>query len=270
MLEGSFRRGRALGATLPLLALLAAPAGAGPWTDPGHSDESMVAWATAVEALDRGPQDINTPGSPLATAGAGANTLGPATGDPGDTVSLGDAGSITLSFGEAIHNGPGDDFAVFENGFFDLFGLFAEFAYVEVASNGIDFVEFETDTVNTLPVGSFDTIDPTDCIGVAGRHPARTGTGFDLADLAGEPLVLAGTVDLNDIRYVRLTDVIGDGSTTVTSGAPLYDPYATPFPSGGFDLDAVGVIHAPEPGFASLLATGVFALGAACRRRSRR
>lgn len=270
MLESSLRSGSALGATLPLLVLLAAPAVAGPWTDAGHSDTSMVAWATAVEAIDRGPQDINTPGSPLATAGTGANALGAATGDPGDTISLGDAGTITLFFGEAIHNGPGDDFAVFENGFFDLFGLFAEFAYVEVASNGVDFVEFETDTVNTLPVGSFDTLDPSDWVGVAGRHPALVGTGFDLAELAGKPLVLAGSVDLNEIRYVRITDVIGDGSTTVTNGTPLYDPYATPFPSSGFDLDAVGVIHAPEPGLAGLLGAGACGLAALSRRRSPR
>lgn len=267
MLECSLRKGRATGVTLALLTLLAPSALAGPWTDPGHADTSMVAWATAVEALDRGPQDINVPGSPLAAAGAGSNVLGPATGDPADTVSLGDGGTITVFIDAAIHNGPGNDFAVFENGFFDLFGLFAEFAYVEVASNGIDFAEFPTDTVHTTPVAGFDSVDPTDWIGVAGRHPARVGTGFDLADLARDPLVLSGAVDLMDIRYVRLTDVIGDGSTSTTSGDPLYDPYATPFPESGFDLDAVGVLSAPEPGVAGLLASGVFALGTVSRRR---
>jgi hypothetical protein len=230
----------------------------------------MVAWATAVESLDRGPQDINVPGSPLASAGAAENALGAATGDPANTVSLGDGGSITLVFDAAIHNGPGDDLAVFENAFFDFFGLFAEFAYVEVASNGVDFAEFPTETVNTIAVGSFESIDPTDWFGVAGRHPALVGTGFDLADLAGDPLVLSGDVDLMDIRYVRLTDVIGDGSTTTTSGTPLYDPYTTPFAVGGFDVDAVGVLHAPEPGLSGLLATGLVGLGAASRRRSRR
>ena len=137
-----------------LLALLftllsGAPALAGPYTDAGHPVSSMGAWATAVDELVRGPQDIAVPGSPPASAGLEATVLGAATGDPADTVSLGDGGSITVFLADAIHNGPGDDFAVYENGFFDLFGLFAEFAYVEVASNGLDFAEFETDTVNT-------------------------------------------------------------------------------------------------------------------------
>ena len=102
-----------------LLALLftllpGAPALAGPYTDAGHPVSSMGAWATAVDELVRGPQDIAVPGSPPASAGLEATVLGAATGDPADTVSLGDGGSITVFLADAIHNGPGDDFAVYD------------------------------------------------------------------------------------------------------------------------------------------------------------
>lgn len=261
---------------LPLIALLgllaSTSAGAGPYTDPGHPAASMVAWATAVDEVVRGPQDIAAPSGPLASAGAVANALGAATGDPVDTLSLGDGGSVTVELDGGISNGPGDDFAVYENGFFDLFGLFAELAYVEVASNGIDFAEFASHSLQPFAVASFDSLDPTDYHGLAGRHPALFGTGFDLADLATDPLVQSGRVDLMEVRYVRITDVIGDGSTTDSHGGALFDPYATPFPESGFDLDAVGVIHVPEPGALTLLGAGLLALLArvSLRRRAAR
>src|SRR5690606_38966981 len=58
-------------------------------------------------------------------------------------VVLGNKGRITMTFGAPITNGTGNDFAVFENGFLQnstsqLF--FTEVAYVEVSSNGTDFV----------------------------------------------------------------------------------------------------------------------------------
>jgi len=73
-----------------------------------------------------------------------------------------------------------------------------------------------------------------------------------------------------DIRYVRITDVIGDGSTTDSSGAPLFDPYATPFPTGGFDLDAVGILHVPEPATTALLGAGLVGLMLVGGRRKQR
>jgi len=253
-----------------LMFFAAVSAQAGPYVDAGQSPASMTAWATAIDGIDRGLEDIALPAGPDASAGDPANVLGASTGVSTDTVSLGDAGTITVYLDSGISNGPGDDFAVFENAFFDFFGLFAELAYVEVASNGVDFAEFESDTVNTSPVLSFGTLDPTDYHGLAGRHAAPLGTGFDLADLASNPLVLTGTVDLMDVRYVRLTDVIGDGSTTDTFGNPIYDPYSTAFPAGGFDLEAVGVIHVPEPGFALALFTGILGLLGATSNRGRR
>ena len=65
-------------------------------------------------------------------------------------------------------------------------------------------------------------------------------------------------MDLNNIRYVRLTDVIGDGSTADQNGNPIYAPYydgsqlpalvATP-DSGtdGFCLRGVAILETPLP-----------------------
>jgi hypothetical protein len=69
--------------------------------------------------------------------------------------------------------------------------------------------------------------------------------------LAYHPLVSSGVVDLNDIRQVRLIDVIGDGRYADAYGRPIYDP--TGMNIGGADVDSVAVIngtHLPEPGCA--------------------
>ena len=261
---------------LALPFLIATSVNAGPYIDAGHFAGTMTGWATAVDDLVRGPVDIAAPAGPLASHGLPAHVLGAATGGPADILSLGDGGSITVFLADGISNGPGDDFAVFENGFIDFNGLFAELAYVEVASNGVDFAEFESHTVNTLSLSGFDYLDPTDYDGFAGRHEALFGTGFDLASLAFDPLVQSGAVDVTDVRYVRITDVIGDGSTTDSFGNALYDPYSTPFATGGFDLDAVGIIHVPEPRFYAGLFYGLLLLAAASfvrwatRRNTRR
>jgi hypothetical protein len=185
--------------------------------------------------------------------------------------SLGDDGYITLFFASGISDGPGDDFAVFENGFFTPGGLFAEFAFVEVSSNGVDFAEFESHTVNSDPVPTSGVIDPSDYRNLAGDQPLDLGTGFDLAELAGDPLVQAALLDLDNVSYVRLTDVIGDGSTSDFFGNPVYDPYSTPFPTGGFDIEAVGVLHVvPEPALLPMLLSGIASLCALRRRRLHR
>src|SRR5262245_18399306 len=89
-------------------------------------------WATGCPSLVRGPQNISVPGSPPASAGVAANALGPAASGNG-TVSLGDGGSFILTFAAPIMNGPGADFAVFENGFLSGGGIFAELGHVEVS-----------------------------------------------------------------------------------------------------------------------------------------
>ncbi len=219
--------------------------------------------------------------------------LGPATGDNFDIVSLGElsrseveqgvpAGHLTLGFGTRaagtpIRNGQGYDFAVFENAFISqsttalgsLTGqMLAELAYVEVSSNGRDFVRFPCVSRTPGPVGRYGTIDISNVHNLAGKHPNAngvcTGTPFDLDDLRGHPAVVSGQVDLNDIEYVRLVDVPGSGDFFDEAPAyidpgtwPAWAPYATAHPvydmwptqgSGGFDLEAIGVLQEQEYG----------------------
>lgn len=241
---------------------------AGPFDDAGYDPLLMSAWATAVDAFERGPMDIADPGGGEASYGLPQDALGAATGDALDVCSLGDGGSVTYLFASGIMDGPGDDFAVYENGFFSVGGLFAEFAFVEVSSDGVDFARFDSTSLQDEVVPGGAVVDPTDYHNLGGDQAQPLGTGFDLAGLADDPLVIAGSVDLDDIAYVRLVDVIGDGSTLDGQGLPLYDPYPTPFSSGGFDLEAVGVIHpVPEPGSVAMLVAGAVLLGGLQRRR---
>ena len=250
---------------------LSAPALAGPYTEPGHAIAAMADWAAEVEDFARGPLNIANPGLGDASHGQPEDALGPATGnDSLDAVSLGDGGSLTLFFPNGISDGAGDDFAVFENAFFAPDGLFAELAYVEVSSNGSDFARFEADSLTPEPVLAFGSIDPTDIRNLAGKQPIQLGTGFDLGELADHPLVTGSQLDLQDVAYVRIVDTVGDGSRLDADGDPIYDPYATPFPTGGFDVQAVGVIHVPEPGALALLASGAALLVQLDRRRARR
>lgn len=250
-------------APLFALPLLASEAGA------AYAISEMLAWATFVDDVERGPVDVAQPQYGLASYGTLSNVLGPASTNPNLVLSLGDGGSITVGFDEVIVDGPGDDFAVFENGFFDdvTGGFFGELAFVEVSTNGVDFARFDTTTWNSVPLGSFGHIDPVDYEGFAGVDPVGSGTGFDLGDLVGHPLVQLELLDLQDIAFVRLVDVIGDGSTTDSDENPVHDPYPTPFPIGGFDLDAVGVRNVPEPGSAAMMLCGLPGLALLARRR---
>ena len=95
-----------------------------------------------------------------------------------------------------------------------------------------------------MPLTSrYSTLDPNTLTGLAGKH-ANTealalGTAFDLAAL--EP-VNNGIVDLNDVRFVRIVDIPGNGAFVDATGHPIYDPFPT-MSSGGFDLEAIGVLH---------------------------
>ena len=204
-----------------------------------HKDSSaFVAWATSCESL-RGPQNIVQPGGPFASVGDNSMVLGKALSN--GVLSLGDGGSATCTFASPIVNGPGPDFAVFENGFDDLF---LELAFVEVSSDGINFIRFRCHSL-TDTLTQTDSFGPTDATRVnnfAGKYRGGYGTPFDLAELAG-----AQNLNVNAVTHVRVIDVIGNISlpyaTRDSYGRKINDPWPTDFPSGGFDLDAIGVIH---------------------------
>jgi hypothetical protein len=262
---------RTMGAVLALSAglglAISQAAHAGPYWDAGHDIASMNAWATGQQDLVRGPMDIANPGLGDASHGDPASAVGPAAGSNEALISLGDGGSIVLTFAAAIRDGAGVDFAVFENGFWTEEGLFAELAFVEVSTNGFDYARFDAISLPTTPVGGGIEIDPTDYYNLAGDQPTGFGTGFDLSELANHPVVLAGDVHLQNIQYVRVVDVVGNGSTSDAFMNAVYEPYPTVFSTGGFDLDGVGVINVPEPDLLWMLVAGLLLLAIAPRGR---
>jgi hypothetical protein len=237
---------------------------------PGHPVSAIDRWAVSVLALSRGPIDVAHPELGNASAGLPSYALGAATGNSADTVSLGDGGAISVRLAPPLRDMPGDDLAVYENGFFAVDGLFGELAFVEVSTNGVDFARFPARALAPAPIPAFGTIDPDLYANLAGDQPANSGAGFDLAELRSHPLALSGVLRLSRVRYVRVVDAIGNGSTTDSQGAPVYDPYATPFATGGFDLDAVGALHPnPVPIGAPALAAAAALLAWAGARRLR-
>jgi hypothetical protein len=224
-------------------------------------------YAGGVDSFAPGPEDGRDPGSPPASFGSPGNALGPP--DAG-IVSLGERGQITLELELPILDGPGVDLRVHENPFSFTDGttgetfVFAELGFVEVSSDGLTFARFPTASPLLEPIGEFGVI-PFDQIaefrGLAGLLPE--GDPFDLSDLLGVPVVEAGIVDLDGIRFVRIRDVVGDGSEFDGLGNPIFDPWPTASESSGFDLDAVVGLHPiPEPSTIALLAAsiGLFAL----------
>ena len=171
----------------------------------------------AVFGQDRFPEVVYGP--PMA---------GPANMGSLDVLALGCGGAITLYFdAPAIVDGPGPDFIVFENPIPAGPGTFAEPARVLVSDDGLTWHAFPCDPVgddtlagcagvSVVHAGADDSIDPGD--------PALAGgDAFDLAQLG-----------LTTVRYVRLLDVgvahYGDRMWCGGGG-------------GGFDLDAIAVVH---------------------------
>lgn len=134
-------------------------------------------------------------------------------------VSLGQGGEIVLEFVDVpLTDGPGADLLVFENAFVG----WLERGFVAASEDGAVWHEWPCDPedadggypgcagVQPVFASSDNGIDPTD--------PALAGgDAFDLADLG-----------LVEARFVRVRD----------SGTNIYGG-----DSGGFDLDAVAVLH---------------------------
>jgi hypothetical protein len=144
-----------------------------------------------------------------------------------DVLSLGVGGEIVLDFGpRTIVDGPGPDFIVFENSFWAGGSPAAVYAELGEVSVSDDLTTWRTFPCAPTPVspGAFPgcagwtpTLD-YDPFAVVPLDPARTGgDAFDLA-----------TVSTPRARYVRVRDLAASGQGS----------------SAGFDLDAIGIIHA--------------------------
>ncbi len=211
-----------------VLMLVAAASGLAAGVPADHPD--IAGWADAVASYAPG-QAVDSEWQKPEMA------LGPAGGAVYDVVSLGRSGSIVLEFFTPLVRGPGWDFAVFENSFSEYF---LELAWAEVSSDGETFVRFPGVSLTPGPVPAFGAVQPADVAGFAGLYPLGLGTPFDLDALVNDPAVVSGAVDVDQIRYVRLLDIVGDGSEFDSEGRPIYDPYPTTG-SAGFDLQAVAV-----------------------------
>jgi hypothetical protein len=173
-----------------------------------------------------------------------------ALGKPGgalDCLSLGDSGVAVLTFNFPIRNGEGADFAIFENGMKmpePPYQYFLELAFVEASTDGKRFVRFPavSNTQTITQEGTFGQIDPKQIHNFAGKYVADYGTPFDLQDLKDST-----GINTDSINFIRLIDVTGCIEPAFASrdskGQIINDPFPTEFWSGGFDLDAVGVIH---------------------------
>lgn len=216
-----------------------APAAGKPGSTAIKADSScFINWASKCH-IQRGLKQINVPDSGFASVGSELSAIGPASSN--GVVSLGDGGIATLTFNPPITNGEGFDFAVFENTFLDTF---LELAFVEVSSDSLSWARFPNTslTQNAQQTQAFGFTQPTQIHNLAGKYRHPYGTPFDLQDLA-----MMSNIRINEIRYVRLIDVVGS-IDTIWGKKDSYqniinDPWPTPFPSSGFDLDAVGVIH---------------------------
>ena len=142
-----------------------------------------------------------------------------------DVLSLGKNGVITVGFGgNAIVDGPGVDFIVFENPFQYGDGLFfRELGEVSVSLDGQTWLAFPCDQGAMPPLGCAGAtpVLANGDLGISAYDPAVSGgDAFDLA-----------TLGLSEVRFVRIRDLLGYGAE----------------PTAGFDLDAVSIVHAKVP-----------------------
>ncbi len=202
-----------------------------------HGDsDCFVGWAISTQAKIELRQ-INLPDSGVANVGNENSAVGKS--KKNGVISLGDGGSVTLYFNPPIVNGPGFDFAVFENAFNDSF---LELAHVEISENGVDFYRFPSESLTQTDsqTASFGPTFPENIHNLAGKYRMPYGTPFDIDEIKDSSLP-------SQFYYARIIDVIGSINPVLGSkdskGNIINDPWPTNFGSSGFDLDAVGVIN---------------------------
>jgi hypothetical protein len=200
---------------------------------------SIIAWVDSCY-VTRGWQDISNKNLGKTTYGKDSSALGDVNLSNG-VVSLGDSGIAICFFKNSIKNGNGPDFAVFENSFDNYF---LELAFVEVSSDGIHYKRFPaTSNTDTLTqINGFGQLAANELNNLAGKYRAGYGTPFDLNLLQNNLFF-----NKDSVHYIKLIDVVGSLQNSFCSkdqnGKKINDPFPTPFASGGFDLDGIGVIH---------------------------
>jgi hypothetical protein len=189
----------------------------------------------------------------MGQAGGGIFVPANALGRPDGSVhTLGVGGFLTLGFDVPIVDGPGADLVVAENPFRSFaapWTTFAEVFFVEVSTDGLHFARFpalytgpQVDPgafafVHTGAYGGLGGVAPVDLAADPTDIASYGGDAFDLADLATHPEVVAGLVDLQNVREVRLVDV-RTGVDVDAAGRPIRDTG-----SGAADVDGVVAIH---------------------------
>jgi hypothetical protein len=141
-----------------------------------------------------------------------------------DVLSLGKGGEIVLGFGgNAIVDGDGVDFLVFENAFYvggDPEKIFKELGEVSVSEDGSSWTPFPCQ-VEVVPYE-----------GCAGWHPVLANpeegiSAFDPEAAGGDPFDLAD-IGVAQARLLRIRDLSNFGAAD----------------NAGFDLDAVAIVNA--------------------------
>ena len=202
-----------------------------------HKDSSaFIDWASAC-IVERGWKNITD--TTLGKTSTGDIYSATEKSGINGVVSLGDGGSAILTFSSPIINGNGPDFAVFENAFNNTF---LELAHVEVSSDGFNYFRFESSSLSQINSQIMNEVNATDIRNLAGKYRAQYGTPFDLEEMVG-----ITNLNVNSITHVKIIDAIGSINQSYASydsqGNMINDPFPTPFETGGFDLDAIGVIH---------------------------
>lgn len=141
-----------------------------------------------------------------------------------DVLSLGVGGEIVLGFGDfGITDGAGDDFIVFENAFIGAGMLFKELGEVAVSEDGETWHTFACDEAGS------DDGEHEGCAGWVPTLQYDPLLVFPLdPDLTGGNAFDLETLGVTTARYVRIRDLETQPGSANT---------------GGFDLDAVGLIH---------------------------
>lgn len=204
-----------------------------------HMDSSLIVDWASVCTVNRGW--VNMADTSLGKVTVGEDHFATGKSNLYGVVSLGDGGEAVIRFNGLLFDGIGPDFAIFENSFSDNF---LELAFVEASSDGKNFYRFPSHSLSdtTQQVGSFGFTEAIMIHNFAGKYRWGFGTPFDLADLANIP-----GLDIQRISHLRVIDVVGSIDSAYVNrdsqGRPINDPFPTPFPSGGFDLDGVAAIH---------------------------